>query len=104
MDVVAGRVPVVVDAGIGAPSDAALAMETGADAVLVNTAIAKAKDPIAMARAMAMAVEAGWLGRQAAEFRVRPWRRLAARKSDVLGPRRQHTHESERKHEDSLGR
>ncbi|SDW14486.1 thiazole synthase [Alicyclobacillus hesperidum] len=65
VDVVARRVPVVVDAGIGAPSDAALAMETGADAVLVNTAIAKAGDPIAMARAMAMAVEAGWLARQA---------------------------------------
>ncbi|CAH0532254.1 Thiazole synthase [Vibrio stylophorae] len=53
------RVPVVVDAGIGAPSHAALAMELGADAVLVNTAIAAAADPVAMARAFAMAVEAG---------------------------------------------
>jgi thiazole synthase len=53
------EVPVVVDAGIGAPSDAALAMELGADAVLVNTAIAVAADPVAMARAFAMAVEAG---------------------------------------------
>jgi len=56
------RVPVVVDAGLGAPSHAALAMEIGADAVLVNTAIAVAGDPVAMARAFAMAVEAGRLG------------------------------------------
>lgn len=53
------RVPVVVDAGIGAPSHAALAMEMGADAVLVNTAIAIAPDPAAMAKAFAKAVEAG---------------------------------------------
>jgi len=53
------RVPVVVDAGIGAPSHAALAMEMGADAVLVNTAISVAGDPAAMARAFAQAVEAG---------------------------------------------
>lgn len=52
-------VPVVVDAGIGAPSDAAAAMEAGADAVLVNTAIAVAGDPIAMATAFRKAVEAG---------------------------------------------
>ena len=53
------RVPVVVDAGLGAPSHAAEAMEMGADAVLVNTAIAVAGDPVAMARAFAKAVEAG---------------------------------------------
>jgi len=53
------HVPVVVDAGIGAPSDAALAMEIGADAVLVNTSIAKSPDPTAMAGAMRKAVEAG---------------------------------------------
>jgi thiazole synthase len=53
------RVPVVVDAGIGAPSDAALAMELGADAVLVNTAIALAQDPELMAEAMKEGVEAG---------------------------------------------
>lgn len=52
-------VPVVVDAGIGAPSDAALAMETGADAVLINTAVAKAADPARMAAAMRLGVEAG---------------------------------------------
>jgi thiazole synthase len=53
------RVPVVVDAGIGAPSDASLAMEAGADAVLVNTSIAKAQDPVRMAAAMRKGVEAG---------------------------------------------
>jgi len=53
------RVPVVVDAGLGAPSDAALAMEIGADAVLVNTAISVAGDPVKMAAAFAQAVEAG---------------------------------------------
>ncbi len=53
------HVPVVVDAGLGAPSHAAEAMELGADAVLVNTAISVAGDPARMARAFAMAVEAG---------------------------------------------
>jgi thiazole synthase len=55
------NVPVVVDAGIGAPSDAALAMELGADACLVNSAIALARDPGTMARAMRLGVEAGRL-------------------------------------------
>ncbi|MFZ1985052.1 MAG: thiazole synthase, partial [Desulfatitalea sp.] len=53
------RVPVVVDAGIGRPSHAAAAMEMGADAVLVNTAIATAQDPVAMGRAFGLAVQAG---------------------------------------------
>ena len=52
-------VPVVVDAGIGAPSDAALAMEVGADAVLVNTAIAHARQPVLMAEAIKLGVEGG---------------------------------------------
>ncbi|MEE9199225.1 MAG: thiazole synthase [Dehalococcoidia bacterium] len=52
-------VPVVVDAGLGAPSDAALAMEIGSDACLVNTAVAQAEDPPLMAEAMAQAVDAG---------------------------------------------
>jgi len=54
-------IPVVVDAGIGVPSDAAQAMEMGADAVLINTAIAQAGAPVAMAAAMAMATQAGRL-------------------------------------------
>jgi len=53
------RVPVIVDAGVGTASDAAVAMELGCDGVLMNTAIAGAKDPILMAEAMRMAVEAG---------------------------------------------
>lgn len=53
------QVPVIIDAGIGAPSDAAKAMEIGADAVLVNTAIAVAKDPVAMAKAFREAVISG---------------------------------------------
>ncbi|GAB7198145.1 thiazole synthase [Dickeya oryzae] len=59
------RVPVVVDAGIGAPSHAAEAIELGADAVLVNTAIAVARDPVQMAHAFRLAVDAGALARQA---------------------------------------
>ena len=55
------NVPVVVDAGIGTPSEAALAMEMGADALLVNSAIALAKNPVAMGRAMGLAAEAGRL-------------------------------------------
>lgn len=59
IEMVSGRIPVVIDAGIGAPSDAALAMELGADAVLVNTAIAKAVNPVLMAEAIAQGVSAG---------------------------------------------
>jgi thiazole synthase len=55
------KVPVVVDAGIGAPSHAAFAMELGADAVLVNTAIAAARNPVAMATAFKLAVQSGRL-------------------------------------------
>ena len=55
------KVPVLVDAGVGTASDASIAMELGCDGVLMNTAIAKAKNPILMARAMKLAVEAGRL-------------------------------------------
>ena len=51
--------PVLVDAGVGTASDAAIAMELGCDGVLMNTAIAEAKDPVLMARAMKLAVESG---------------------------------------------
>jgi len=59
------KVPVLVDAGVGTASDAAIAMELGCDGVLMNTAIAEAKDPIRMARAMKLAIEAGRLAYQA---------------------------------------
>jgi thiazole synthase len=58
-------VPVIVDAGVGTASDATVAMELGADAVLMNTAIALAQDPVAMARAMRLGVEAGRLAYRA---------------------------------------
>ena len=59
------NIPVIIDAGIGCPSHAAEAMEMGADAVLVNTAIAIARDPIAMAKAFKLAVEAGRMAYEA---------------------------------------
>ena len=55
------KVPVLVDAGVGTASDAAIAMELGCDAVLMNSAIAHARDPVRMARAMQAAVQAGRL-------------------------------------------
>ncbi len=66
------RVPVVVDAGIGVPSEAAQAMELGADALLVNSAIALAGHPAAMARAMAQACEAGRAAFRAGRLPMRP--------------------------------
>ena len=59
------KVPIIVDAGVGTASDAAIAMEMGASGVLLNTAVAGAKDPVRMARAMRLAVEAGMLARSA---------------------------------------
>jgi thiazole synthase len=76
------RVPVIVDAGVGTASDAALAMELGADAVLMNTAIAQASDPLAMARAMRLAVEAGRLASLAGRI---PRRMYANASSPVEG-------------------
>jgi len=75
-------VPVVVDAGIGAPSHAAEAMELGADAVLVNTAIAVAADPNRMARAFKAAVEAG---RAAYEMGIAPAQATASATSPLTG-------------------
>jgi thiazole synthase len=69
--------PVIVDAGVGTASDAAVAMELGCTAVLMNTGIAAAKDPIAMARAMRLGVEAGRLAYEAGRMP----RRLYARAS-----------------------
>lgn len=76
-------VPVVLDAGIGTASDAARAMELGCDAVLVASAVNRAADPERMARAMALAVEAGWLARRAGRIPPRfhavassPWEGL----------------------------
>ena len=75
-------VPLVVDAGMGAPSHAAQAMEMGYDAVLLNTAVAKAADPIAMARAFSLAVEAG---RSAFEAGLMEARDMASPSTPVAG-------------------
>jgi thiazole synthase len=65
------KVPVIVDAGVGTASDAAIAMELGADGVLMNTAIAEAQDPLAMAEAMKLAVQAGRLAYRAGRMQKR---------------------------------
>ena len=74
-------VPVIVDAGVGTASDAALAMELGADGVLMNTGVAGAEDPVRMARAMKLAVEAGWLAANAGRIP----KKLYAAASSPLG-------------------
>ena len=68
-------VPLIIDAGLGVPSHAAQAMELGFDAVLVNTAVAQASDPVAMAAAFAQAVEAGHAARLAGSHRAARFRR-----------------------------
>lgn len=84
IEMICGRiqVPVVLDAGIGTASDAALAMELGCSAVLLSTAVAKARDPVRMARAMAAGVEGGRLASLAGRI---PKRRLADPSSPQLG-------------------
>jgi thiazole synthase len=67
------KIPVVVDAGIGTPSEAAQAMELGADALLINTAIAQAQHPAAMARAMALATEAGRLAYRSGRIPIKTY-------------------------------
>ena len=67
------HVPVVVDAGLGAPSEASLALEVGADAVLVNTAIARSKDPARMAEAFRLGVQAGRLAYRAGRIEKRAY-------------------------------
>ncbi|MEV0467841.1 thiazole synthase [Nocardia tengchongensis] len=73
MIVAAAGVPVILDAGIGTASDAALAMELGCSAVLLATAVTRARQPALMAAAMARAVEGGWLARQAGRIPKRFW-------------------------------
>lgn len=75
-------VPVIVDAGIGSPKDVVYAMELGADAVLLNTAVSGADDPVKMAKAMKLAVEAGKLGCEAGRI---PMKRTATASSPLEG-------------------
>ena len=63
--------PVIVDAGIGSPKDACYAMELGADAILLNTAISSAKDPVKMAEAMRLGIDAGRLSYEAGRIPVK---------------------------------
>jgi thiazole synthase len=76
------QVPLIIDAGLGVPSHAARALELGFDAVLINTAVAQAADPVRMAAAFAQAVEAGWNARQAGPIEPRD---LAAPSTPVIG-------------------
>jgi thiazole synthase len=76
------KCPMLVDAGVGTASDVALAMELGADGVLLNTAVAMARDPVAMARAMALACESGRLARLAGRI---PRKAYASPSSPVDG-------------------
>jgi thiazole synthase len=75
-------VPLVIDAGLGAPSHAAEAMEMGYDAIMLNTAVATAADPVRMARAFAAAIEAGRLGYEAG---LMPMRDMAVPSTPVAG-------------------
>jgi thiazole synthase len=79
------KVPVIVDAGVGTASDAALAMELGCDGVLMNTAIAGAQDPIAMARAMKLGVEAGRIAYLAGRIERRLYATASSPITGMLG-------------------
>jgi len=78
-------VPVIVDAGVGTASDAAIAMELGADGVLMNTAIAGAQDPPTMARAMRLAVEAGYLAHRAGRIARKSYATASSPVEGVIG-------------------
>ena len=78
-------VPVIVDAGVGTASDAALAMELGCDGILMNTAIAGAKDPVAMARAMKLGVEAGRLAYEAGRIPKKLYATASSPLIDIIG-------------------
>jgi thiazole synthase len=79
------RVPVIVDAGVGTASDAAIAMELGADGVLMNTAIALAADPVAMAQAMRLAVQAGRLAYGAGRIEKKRYATASSPLTGVIG-------------------
>ena len=79
-------IPVVVDAGVGTASDAAVAMELGCDAVLMNTAIAGAKDPVKMAHAMRMAIAAGRLAFEAGRIPMKLYATASSPMEGIVGP------------------
>jgi thiazole synthase len=77
-------IPMIIDAGLGTASDAALAMELGADGVLLNSAVSGAHDPVAMARAMRLAVEAGRLARRAGRIPTRLYARASSPSDGIV--------------------
>jgi thiazole synthase len=79
------EVPLIVDAGVGTASDAAIAMELGADGVLMNTAIAAAEDPARMAHAMKLAVEAGRLAYEAGRMPKKLYATASSPLAGVVG-------------------
>lgn len=83
MIVTAARVPVILDAGLGTASDAARAMELGCAAVLLATAVTRAREPELMAAAMAAAVSAGWQARQAGRIPQRFWAQASSPPRDI---------------------
>ena len=87
-EVVSGfGLPMIVDAGVGTASDAAVAMELGADAVLMNTAVAEAADPVKMAMAMDLAVQAGRLAFEAGRMPRRLYASASSPLAGVVGGR-----------------
>jgi len=79
------EVPVIVDAGVGTASDATIAMELGIDGILMNTGVALAQDPVAMARAMRLAVEAGRLAYLAGRIPKREYASPSSPTKGVIG-------------------
>ena len=79
------KVPVIVDAGVGTASDAAIAMELGCHGVLMNTAIAGAKDPVAMAEAMKLAVAAGRLAYLAGRIPMKLYANASSPLAGLIG-------------------
>lgn len=80
------KVPVIIDAGIGSPKDAAYAMELGADGVLLNTAVSGAQDPVKMAEAMKLAIEAGRLGYEAGRIEKKDYGIASSPSEGLLTP------------------
>jgi thiazole synthase len=82
------KVPIIVDAGVGTASDTAVAMELGADGVLLNTGVAKAQDPVRMARAMRLAIEAGREAFLAGRIPRRPYASASSPTEGTIAPSR----------------
>jgi len=80
------KVPIIVDAGVGTASDTAIAMELGADGVLLNTGVAKARDPVRMARAMRLAIEAGREAYIAGRIPRRPYASASSPAEGTIAP------------------